>query len=102
MSLKDIQTDLSNVTPQYLTMKNKGEFENKLFYHSTNKPLPKTYKVNNIDFKVIDGDLHDYLPQHKEQCIIGLRFKYKAKDKKDKRLIELNKAILSGFVKIAS
>ena len=73
-----------------------------VFDTKKNKPLPKNYTVNNITFKVIDGDLHDYLPQHKEQCIIGLRFKYKAKDKKDKRLIELNKAILNGFVKIAS
>jgi len=73
-----------------------------VFDTKRNKPLPKTYKVNNKVFKVIDGDLHDYLPQHKQQCIIGLRFKYKAKDKKDKRLIELNKAILNGFVKIAS
>ena len=73
-----------------------------VFNTKRNKDLPKTYKVNNKIFKVIDGDLHDYLPQHKEQCIIGLRFKYKAKDKKEKRLIELNKAILNGFVKIAS
>ena len=73
-----------------------------VFDTKKNKPLPKNYTVNNITFKVIDGDLHDYLPQHKEQCIIGLRFKYKAKDKKEKRLIELNKAILNGFVKIAS
>jgi hypothetical protein len=73
-----------------------------VFDTKRNKDLPKTYKVNNKIFKVIDGDLHDYLPQHKEQCIIGLRFKYKAKDKKEKRLIELNKAILNGFVKIAS
>ena len=73
-----------------------------VFDTKRNKDLPKTYKINNKVFKVIDGDLHDYLPQHKKQCIIGLRFKYKAKDKKDKRLIELNKAILSGFVRIAS
>lgn len=73
-----------------------------VFDTKRNKPLPKTYTINNKVFKVIDGDLHDYLPLQQKQVIIGLRFKYNAKDNKQKRENKLNKAILQGFVKIAN
>jgi hypothetical protein len=67
-----------------------------------NIPLPKTYKVNGIKLKVIDTDKIDYLPLIKEQVIHGLRFKTNRLDNKEKRLAKMNKAILNGFVRIAS
>ena len=67
-----------------------------------NIPLPKKYKVNGITFDVIDTDKLDYLPFIKHQVIHGLRFKVNKKDNKDKRIAKMNKAILSGFVRIAS
>jgi hypothetical protein len=38
----------------------------------------------------------------KEQVIHGLRFKTNKLDNKEKRLAKMNKAILNGFVRIAS
>ena len=67
-----------------------------------NIPLPKYYTVNNVKLKVIDTDKIDYLPLVKEQVIHGLRFKTNKLDNKDKRIAKMNKAILSGFVRIAS
>jgi hypothetical protein len=67
-----------------------------------NIPLPKTYKVNGIKLKVIDTDKIDYLPLIKEQVIHGLRFKTNKLDNKEKRIAKMNKAILNGFVRIAS
>ena len=67
-----------------------------------NIPLPKYYTVNNVKLKVIDTDKIDYLPLVKEQVIHGLRFKTNKLDNKLKRIAKMNKAILSGFVRIAS
>jgi hypothetical protein len=67
-----------------------------------NIPLPKKYKVNGITFDVIDTDKIDYLPLITKQVIHGLRFKTNKLDNKDKRIAKMNKAILSGFVRIAS
>lgn len=68
-----------------------------------NKDLPNVYQIGKFKLPVIDGDKHDYLPEHSDkQVIVGLRFKYQAKHKADQRKKVLDKAILSGFVKIAS
>ena len=67
-----------------------------------NIPLPKYYTVNNVKLEVIDTDKIDYLPLVKKQVIHGLRFKTNKLDNKDKRIAKMNKAILSGFVRIAS
>ena len=67
-----------------------------------NIPLPKTYKVNGITLDVIDTDKIDYLPLVTKQVIHGLRFKTNRLDNKEKRKAKMNKAILNGFVRIAS
>ena len=66
-----------------------------------NKPLPKTYKINGIDIKMVDGDLHDYLPLQNDQVIFGLRWKVNRKDNLKTRIAKKNKAILNGFCRIA-
>ena len=81
--LTTLETDIFNITNQ-------------------NIPLPKYYTVNNVKLKVIDTDKIDYLPLVKEQVIHGLRFKTNKLDNKEKRIAKMNKAILSGFVRIAS
>jgi len=66
-----------------------------------NKPLPKTIKIKDKILKAFDGDTIDYLPhwKRKKPNAILLRFKYRAKWNKQKREIELQKAINGGFVK---
>ena len=66
-----------------------------------NKPLPKTIKIKDKILNAFDGDTIDYLPhwKRKKPSAILLRFKYRAKWNKQKRKIELQKAINGGFVK---
>ena len=66
-----------------------------------NKPLPTTIKIKDKILKAFDGDIIDYLPHWKRNKpnAILLRFKYRAKWNKQKREIELQKAINGGFVK---
>ena len=84
-----------------IALKNKMSFAMVLDIEDINKPLPKTYKINGIDIKMIDGDLHDYLPLQKEQVIFGLRWKVNRKDNIKTRIAKKNKAILNGFCRIA-
>ena len=66
------------------------------------KPLPTTVRIGKYTLPAVDGDEHDYLPEHgREPHAVLLRYKYNAKHKAAKRKAVLDSAILSGFCKIA-
>ena len=74
-----------------------------IFNVSKNEKLPKFYRIGNRVLTVLDRDKHDYIAEKrniiKNSVIHGLRFKYNAKHKKQKRIEVLNNAIKVGFVK---
>ena len=79
-----------------------------IFNTPRNKDLPETYtlEINGIKkaLPIVDGDKHDFLPESEKlfndnHYIYGLRFKHKAKHKKEQRQSTLDKYILSGFVR---
>ena len=66
------------------------------------KPLPDMVRIGRYKLSAVDGDKHDYLPEHgREPHAVLLRYKYNAKHKAAKRRVVLDKAILSGFCKVA-
>lgn len=66
------------------------------------KPLPTMVRIGKYTLPAVDGDEHDYLPEHgREPHAVLLRYKYNAKHKAAKRKAVLDSAILSGFCKIA-
>tara|TARA_Y100001963_G_scaffold145235_1_gene218548 strand:- start:1229 stop:1966 length:738 start_codon:yes stop_codon:yes gene_type:complete len=58
-----------------------------VFNVKRDKPLPKTFCFNNIDYPVIDGDLHDMRVFDKPQTIVGLRAKGSA-NKQDTEFVQ--------------
>lgn len=62
------------------------------FELNENKELPKSF----MGLPVVNGDKHDLLFTHKEQCIIGLRFK-QPRDKSIGHCMKMLKRDLSGF-----
>lgn len=62
------------------------------FELNENKELPKSF----MGLPVVNGDKHDLLFTHKNQCIVGLRFKH-PRDKNIHHRMKMLKRDLSGF-----